>query len=375
MRDRTRARWVVMTGLVLLAGCQGAQTADKTSGDTVASTSGSSSGAETVVLHLASLDEINDNGQTYGPRAFIDSLADVSGGLITAQVDEKYGDGSAGAEAELVKAIATGKVDGGWPSTRAFAAAGIPGLEVVEAPMTITSYAAEKDLVSGPVADALLAKLDGTGVVGLGLTVGALRRPFAAQTPLLAPADWHGIKFRTFNSPVQSETITALGAVPVNAGFEWTDEILAGRLRGAEFDVAQYAANGLTTEAGQVTADVVLWPKVPLLSLSRQRFESLTDQQQQWVRDAAKHAVQASVDATYDESTPAQQLCAQGAQFYQAGPDQTQALQAVVQPVLDRLAADPTSGPLLTDIQAIAAKHPPDPPSTCATAATAPHSG
>ena len=137
---------------------------------------------------------------------------------------------------------------------------------------------------------------------------------------------WHGIKFRTFNSPVQSETITALGAVPVNAGFEWTDEILAGRLRGAEFDVAQYAANGLTTEAGQVTADVVLWPKVPLLSLSQQRYESLTDQQQQWVRDAAKHAVQASVDATYDESTPAQQLCAQGAQFYQAGPDQTQGL-------------------------------------------------
>src|SRR6476469_564102 len=98
MRDRTRARWAVLTGLVLLAGCQGAQTADTTSGDTVASTSGSSSGAETVVLHLASLDEINDNGQTYGPRAFIDSLADLSGGLITAQVDEGYGDGSAGAD-------------------------------------------------------------------------------------------------------------------------------------------------------------------------------------------------------------------------------------------------------------------------------------
>jgi hypothetical protein len=54
------------------------------------------------------------------------------------------------------------------------------------------------------------------------------------------------------------------------------------RLRGAELDVAQYAANGLTTEAGQVTADIVLWPKVPLPSLSRQRYESLTDQQQQW---------------------------------------------------------------------------------------------
>ena len=66
-----------------------------------------------------------------------------------------------------MKAITSGEVDGGWPSTRAFANAGITGLETVEAPMTLTSYAAEKALVSGPVADKLLAELDGTGVVGL----------------------------------------------------------------------------------------------------------------------------------------------------------------------------------------------------------------
>lgn len=109
--------------------------------------------------------------------------------------------------------------------------------------MTITCHASEKDLDSGPVADALLARLDGTGTgtVGLGLAVGPLRRPFAAQKPLLTPADWQGVTFRVFNSPVQSETVTALGATPVNLGFKWIDEVIAGRLRGAEFDVAQYA--------------------------------------------------------------------------------------------------------------------------------------
>jgi hypothetical protein len=59
---------------------------------------------------------------------------------------------------------------------------------------------------------------------------------------------------------VQTETITALGATPANHGSEWVDEVTAGRPRGAEFDIAQYAHNGLTTEAGQVTADVVLCP-------------------------------------------------------------------------------------------------------------------
>ena len=64
-----------------------------------------------------------------------------------------YGDGAAAAESEIVQAIAAGEVDGGWPTVRAFANAGIPGLQAVEAPMTITSYDAEKELVSGPVAD------------------------------------------------------------------------------------------------------------------------------------------------------------------------------------------------------------------------------
>jgi hypothetical protein len=49
-----------------------------------------------------------------------------------------------------------------------------------------------------------------------------------------------------------------------------------------------------------------------------------------------------------------------------------QALRGKVQPVIDGLAADPVSGPLLKEIQAIAANHPaPDVPTVpvgCATA-------
>ena len=134
-------------------------------------------------------------------------------------------------------------MDGGWPSTRAFANAGISGLEAVEAPLTISNYAASKALVSGPVAADLLAQLDGSGIKGLALAVGPLRRPFAAQAPLLGVQDWQGIPFRSFNSPVQADTIRALGATPINWGGDWAAQVAAGTLRGAEFDIAQYAAN------------------------------------------------------------------------------------------------------------------------------------
>jgi hypothetical protein len=200
-------------------------------------------------------------------------------------------------------------------------------------------------------------------VVGLGLSVGPLRRPFAAKAPLLGAEDWKGVRFRAYNSPVQLQAITALGATPVNVSLGWTDEVRDGTLRGAEFDLAQYAENGYGTEAGNVTSNVVLWPKVFVLSLSRKRFDTLTEQQQAWVREAARKAVQASVAATYDENALAQQLCTRGVHFQQASPGQLAGLQAALRPVLARLAADPINGPLVRDIQAVVARYPqPDVP-------------
>jgi TRAP-type C4-dicarboxylate transport system substrate-binding protein len=320
-------------------------------------------GADTVVLRLATIDLVNNNGQSYGPEAFVENLEKVSGGRIKVEVTTKYGQSAPEAESDLVEAIASGEVDGGWPSTRAFANAGITGLEAVEAPMTLTSYAAEKALVSGPVADKLLAKLEGTGVLGLDLAVGPLRRPFAAEAPLLGPEDWAGATFRVYNSPVQTDAVRLLGATPVNLGLGWIDEVRAGRLRGVEFDIAQYAEMGKTTEAGYSTANVILWPKVFVLSVSQKRFDALSDEQQNWVREAADKAMQVSVDATYDETTIAQELCEKGTRFITASPDQIAALRSSLQPVLDGLAADPANGTLLAEIQAIAADHPePDVP-------------
>jgi TRAP-type C4-dicarboxylate transport system substrate-binding protein len=317
------------------------------------------SGDDTVVLRLATIDDlVNSNGQSYGPEAFVENLEKVSDGRIKVEMTTEYGQGAPVAESDLVEAIAAGDVDGGWPSTRAFANAGITGLEAVEAPMTLRSYAAEKDLVSGPVGDQLLAQLDGTGVVGLALAVGPLRRPFAAETPLLGPGDWEGATFRVYNSPVQTDAVRLLGATPVDLGFGWIDEMQAGRLRGVEFDIAQYAQMGNAPEAGYITSNVVLWPKVFVLSINKERFDALTDEQQDWVREAAEKAMQASVDATYDETTIAQELCEVGARFITASPDQIAALHSNLQPVLDGLAAEPANGTLLTEIQAIAAEHP-----------------
>jgi TRAP-type C4-dicarboxylate transport system substrate-binding protein len=356
---RVAARVVIaIVILAMTAACTTTQGSDKTGGDTV-------------VLTLATFEgRPNSNGLYHAPAVFVEHLGKVSGGRVKVELKTEFGGDAADAESKVVRAIAAGEVDGGWPSTRAFARGWVPGLEVVEAPLTITSYAAQKALVSGPVAGKLLGRLEGSGVVGLGLAVGPLRRPFAANEPLLGPEDWQGITFRVFNSPTQADAVRALGATPADLSFSYIDQIKEGTLRGAEFDIAGYEETGGGTQAGNVTANVVLWPKVFVLALSQKRFDALTSQQQAWVREAAAQAVKASVDATYDEAPAARTLCGRGVRFRDATPGQLQGLRSRFRPVLDKLAADPTSAQLLGDLQAIAAQHPgpeaPAVPASCA---------
>ena len=78
--------------------------------------SGNKVGGETMVLKFASIDDANDNGQSYGPKSFIDSIDSLSGGQVKVQFEQPYGNGAVDAETSIVKAIANGQLDGGWPS-------------------------------------------------------------------------------------------------------------------------------------------------------------------------------------------------------------------------------------------------------------------
>ena len=107
IKTESVGRWAaVAVTVALVAACSATSGIDKAGGDTVA-------------LRLAAIDRVNNNGQSYGPEAFVENLAKVSGGRIKVEVTTDYGDGAAEAESNLVKAIASGEVDGGWPSTRA----------------------------------------------------------------------------------------------------------------------------------------------------------------------------------------------------------------------------------------------------------------
>ena len=119
-----------------------------------------------------------------------------------------------------------------------------------------------------------------------------------------------------------------------------------------------------------ITSNVVLWPKVAVLSLSQARFDDLDDEQREWVQQAADLATQASVDATYDEDAIATAFCEQGVRIVSATAEQLASVRDAVAPVIDALGADPETAPLLAEVRAIAERHPDpdvlDVPADCA---------
>jgi TRAP-type C4-dicarboxylate transport system substrate-binding protein len=345
-RRRTITRCVALLAVCLvLVACTQPAAVDKT-------------GSDVVTLHLASIDTLNTNGQMVAPGVFIDKLKELSGGRIAVTVQHDYDAGAATAETDMVRAIAAGTLDGGWPGTRAFSRAGVRGLEPVEAPMALSSYAAEKAVVTGPEGQALLDTLSGSGVLGLGLAVGPLRRPWSVDRPLVDPRSWRGTTFRSYNSPVADDAIKALGAVPVEAGWTFPTLVRAGQLSGVETDVAQYVHNGYGSLLPDAVGNVVLWPRIFVLAISAKRFAALSAQQQAWVRAAADDAVRASVDLAYEENSLARTLCTLGVRFADATPEQLRRLHEATEPVTERLAKDPATAPSMRAMQSIADRYP-----------------
>lgn len=348
MRTSIRSAAVLVTASMALTAC-GAEIPAVDAGD--------KTGSGTVVLRLATIDG-EGSPLSPGVAAFLEALQSESDGAFRVEVTYTYGGGAPDAESRLIQAIASGDLDGGWPSTRAFSRAGIEGLDAIEAPLTLTSYEALDALVSGPAAERALATLDGSGVAGLGLDIADLRRPFAADAFLLGPGDWHGIAFRSYNSPVQAAAIEALGATATDLSFGWVQEVAGERLQGIETGIGVYAGNSFGAQLPYVTANVVLWPKVNVLAMAQERLDSLTDEQRGWVDGAVDAALAASAAADHDESSSVDALCEAGVRFALASDDDLAALEEAVQPVIDALNASEADQALLADVLAIAAEHP-----------------
>jgi TRAP-type C4-dicarboxylate transport system substrate-binding protein len=283
---------------------------------------------------------------------FVRRVGQLSGGTMRIDVAGFWGSGRAGAEQEIVRAVATGSVDLGAAGTRVFDTLGVSSMEALTAPMLIDSYPLERAVIASDVPRKMLPGLDKLGVTGLAVVGEWLRKPVAVKRPLLEPADWRGITFAAFRSRAAAASIRALGARPSDVwGSAQSAALGDGRLEGAENDLGTYIGSSRQEQAPYVTANVNLWPRTTAVIANTKRFSRLTSEQQGWLRQAAADAASRSTGMFDQDGQITAALCKLGAHISNATEQQLAALRRALEPVYVELERDPQTKAFVARIE------------------------
>ena len=258
-------------------------------------------GAQTLVLNLATVDSVAIHGRNVGQMAFIEDL-DIG---VSWPDQGRHDPGLRRYGARTRSPSWSGR---SRPAT--WTAAGLrrarsrtresAALRRSRPRSRSRTTPPSKALVSGAGANGSprAARRD-AGSRASALAVGPLRRPFAAQAPLLGVAGLEGRAVPVLQLASPGRHHPALGATPINAGSRLGRpgrgrDTARGRVRHRPVRVERQRV-----EAPYVTANVVLWPKVFVLALSQKRWDDLeTDSSVPGSSRQPTLATKASVDAT-----------------------------------------------------------------------------
>ena len=285
-------------------------------------------------------------------KAFIEEAASRSGGSVVLQPVWGAGNGASGGyEQGVARLMVDGSADLALTASRAWDAAGITGLEALETPFLISDDAIAAAVSTSPIAEELLAGMADGGAVGLAMWNEGLQHfvNLACLAPVTAPGQLAGNVIRAVPSAVTVELIGVLGATQVfYDGY------------GPDADACKIHAliaslNRLGPVLGQhtFTGDVSLFPKFEVLAANRTAFDRLAPGQQQVLRDAVQAARDRAIAAYRPEAEAAAAWCAKGGSVVLAGPDAVAAFEATLQPVTDRLMADPVAAEAIDAIRAL----------------------
>jgi len=310
---------------------------------------------EPVVFRLANTSF--DLSQNPAAADFIKRVSALSAGQMRIEVINSVGGFAPDNEAQVVHAVASGRVDIGITGAGVFDSMGVLGLRAFSAPMLIDSYPLQKAVIESNLTRQMLEQLQSLNLSGLGVFAGALHVPVAVQRPLLGPRDWRGISFGTYRSETQEQAIRALGATPVEASGDLRRHYLdTGGIQGFEFGIRGYSLQEpyLSQAAPYITSNVVLWPGVNVLFANQVRLGSISAQDREWLQEALSAATRSAVGlAGRDDASDIDQECALGTRFAIAAPADIAALQASFAIVYEWLDRDARTKFFIDQIQAL----------------------
>ena len=335
MRSTTPLRTAAF-GLALLAG--GLTACTDSSGGSTANAEDAGAAGDPLVLRIGTDD---------GPEApaaaqithFAEEVARLSDGSITVHPDwHAAGEGVPHWDQAVARLAVRGDLDLAMVPARAWDALGVTSLTALNAPFLVDSDELTAKVVSGDLADDLLAGLPAAGVVGFGLFPEGLRHPFGFGAPLRGPADYDNGLVRSPHSRTTRAVFAALGARVTEADVDPSTQ------RGAE---SSYAL----TPAGVATGNVVFYPKVNSLVVNQEVRDGLDDEQWTVLTRAADRTRDWVLRTLPADNASAEEFCAEGGRIVAAGPADLAALRGSTAVVTRSLRTDPVTAGILGRIE------------------------
>lgn len=224
--------------------------------------------------------------QTLGARKFAELLTEQSNGEIEVQV---FGNGVLGNDVNLASMLQAGTLEFNVPSTATLSSLN-PDFSVISLPFQFDDAAQVDAVLDGPAGRALLDSLADKGIVGLDYWDNGFRHITNSRHPVETADDIDGLKIRTMQNELYIDMFNGLGAnaipMPVNELFTALE---TRTVDGQEnpFTVIDskrfYEVQRYLSQTGHAY-------DAQVLIASKRFIDSLSEEQQQLVRDVSREA-------------------------------------------------------------------------------------
>ena len=258
---------------------------------------GTSAGAETV-LRFAHTQPTSDTHHLAAER-FAEIVAERTGGDVAVEIHPA---GELGNDPALLEGARLGTIDlaqTGNPFYTRF----VPKLNVLDLPFLFSDYDHVYTVIDGPIGDELLAELEQHGLKGLAFWEIGFRKLTNSERPVSTPEDVEGLKIRTTPNPAHVQAFELLGAIPTPMPF--TEVYLA--LETGTVDGQENPLNIIRSNQFQEVQDHLSYTDhaytVSIVSMNLGKFNSLPEEQQQILLDAAQEAAVFQRDLNREQAT------------------------------------------------------------------------
>lgn len=263
---------------------------------------------------------------------FRDAMAEKTNGEVDVQI---FPARQLGDVKELMEGVQFGTVDMTVNSSSAMSDLA-PALDALQLPWLIDSYEHFAKLAVTPEAEALTQDLANHGVVSLGIYDGGRRHFLTVPHMVRTIEDMRGLKTRVAPVRLHLDIWQAVGVNPTPMAYgEVYTGLETGTLDAVETNITSVNSEKYFEVAKNMTlTGHYFWPA--LLLINKAKFDSLSPEHQEAMREAAGEVVQPQVMAIAElDKKLIEDLGKEGFEFTEASPELLSAMRAAVEPVYE----------------------------------------